>query len=586
MGKYGRSEEIVQRVERERTALWEEFDRIKDKLVEIARYIYPGALAGLVRDVRNLTAESQYDEDDADRLTGVPFDAFRVAVSGFYTNLTNPSSPWFRLGTPSFAEREEDDEDWLCSQYAKLTRATQWLMGWCGSYRALHMCYKHLVAFGFAALLAEEDDERIVRVTCLRMGTYALGIDRRGKVDRVVRHFSFTAREMVEEFGAKNLSENLLEAAKRGDSRQKYEVWNIVEPHRKLAGVDEPYTLSYSKFCYRSVYWSAEAKNNGADGLLAVRGFRVRPLVAPRLSFEIGDVYGRGCGADVLGHCRALQTMSLAQLDLADQEAHPSLMAPASMADDGLRLGPWEVNYYPDGLQPDAVYRTLGDRGAKGERTSMEQARIEQEIRKAFFNSEFETISAMQDGGAQIAAQGGKMTATEVKARVGEKMEQLSGIATTLNDELLDPFVTTMASFAMLAGLTDAVLPERQGALPWDIKYESAIHAAVNAQPISALQSSLGVCAQLAQATNDGSVFDNFDPDAVARDVHRKLGAPESYLRKAKDRDELRQERAAAQQREAETQRAAIEARTLKDAMGASISPETIGGALAGAGQT
>lgn len=584
MARFGNSGRIVQNCERQRSRLWDEFERIRPKLTEIARYVYPNALGGLTRDPKELKSDSAYEDDDQERFTGVPFDAFRIAYSGFYTNLTNPAASWFSLGSPDFG-REEGEKDYYRREYEKLTDATRWLMGWCGAYRALHLVYKHLVAFGFAAMLLDADDERIVRCHCLRMGTYALGIDRKGKVDRVVRRFAYTAEQMLEEFGQENVSRNVVEAARRGDAETRYTVWNVVEPHRKLRGVGTPYTLSHRKFGYRSVYWCPEAGDNGQHGLLAVRGYMVKPLVAPRLSFEIGDIYGRGCGADALGHCRALQTMAESQLDLADQEAHPSMMAPASLADDGLRLSALSVNFYPDGLQPNAVYRTIGQ-PPTGERTANEQARLEAELRKAFFNSEFETINAMQDQTAVSGGGGDRMTATEVKARVNEKMEQLAGIATTLNDELLDPFVTSMAAYAMMARLTDAELPDGAGdSMPWDIRYESAIHAAVNAQPINAAANSLNAAAQFAAVAQDPAVMDNFDGDAMARDVHRKLGAPERYLRTSEERDRIRRERAEEAARAQEVQEAAVRSRALKDVASAPITPGTIGGAIADAGQ-
>ena len=317
-----------------------------------------------------------------------------------------------------------------------------------------------------------------------------------------------------------------------------------------------------------------------------MRGYRIKPIVAPRLEFEIGDIYGRGRGANVLGHCKALQTMGVSQLDIADQEAHPSLMAPQSMSGDGLRLSPMSVNYYSDKLSPNAVYRTLGN-PPDGSRTEKEIARLEGEIRKEFFNSEFETINAMQDSSAMNGGgQGGRMTATEVRARINEKMEQLAGIATTLNDELLDPFVTMMASYAIMSGLVDVDLPRNPSGnlLPWDIKYESAIHAAVNTQPINAASTSLSMAADYARTSNDPSVLDNFDPDKMARDIHRKLGAPEEYLRKSDDRDKIRQERAEAAAQQAQAEQDAQNAETISKLAGTKISPETIGGQLAGAG--
>ncbi len=596
MTKFGNAQEIVQNCDRQRQQLWNEFERIKPNLVEIARYIYPAAVPGLVRDIRNIGSESIYDDDDdQNRLTSVPFDAFRIAVSGFYTNLTNPSSPWFRLNSPEFGRTDPAQDDFYADVYDTLTDATRWLINWSGSNRALHTIYKHLVAFGFACAIADPDDERYVRLSCLRVGQYALGIDRKGKVDRVVRHFAFTAEQMIEEFGASQVSDSVKEAAKRGDLTTKYEVWNLVEPHRRLPGVDSPYRLSYTRFKYRSVYWSAERRDNDSYGLLAVRGYEIKPIVAPRLVFEVGDIYGRGCGANVVGHCRALQTMAESQLDIADQNAHPSMMAPVSMADDGLRLGPLDVNFYPDGLGPNAVYRTIGQ-PPSGEHTANEMARLEHEIRKEMFNSEFETINAMEDNAAGAAREpNGHMTATEVRVRVNEKMEQLSGIATTLNDELLDPFVTLMAAYvrrsvtdAERLGLPPLVeLPEEVAgsSAPFDIKYESAIHAAASAQPINAANQSFQQAANYAAATQDPTVLDNFDLDQMARDMHRRLGAPEKYLKNAEERDAIREQRAQAAAEAQQAQLQSVRAKTLKDAMSAPVSPETIGGAVASAGE-
>ena len=585
MAKFGSTGEIARHCERERARLWREFEGIKPELVQIARYVYPAALPGLTRDVRDMTAAEEYDDDDAKRFTSVPFDAFAVAHGGFYTNLTNPNSQWFRIKPPFFVSGDGEDsrKDYVTLQYSRLTETTRNLMTWCGAYRALAMAFKHLVAFGFAAILVEEDEERGLRTTCLRVGTYALGTDRRGRADRMVRRFGFTASQLVEEFGRENVSESVLEAARRGDDARR-EVWSLVEPHARLAGVPSPYSLSTRKFAYRVTYWSSEAGRPEMNGVLAVRGYRVRPVVAARLAFEAGDVYGRGCGHDVLGHCSALQTVSEACFDLADQEAHPAMMAPASMANDGLRLGPLEVNFYPDGLGRDAVYRACGE-PPRGELAERERLRLEAEIRKAFFNSEFETINTMEDSTAMTGGRGDRMTATEVRARVNEKMEQLSGMATTLNDELLDPFVTAVATYALLLGYSDADIPAAEGRpLPWDVKYESALHAAANAQVVNAATSALSVAADYARVSEDPSVFDNFDADAMVRDIHRRLGAPETYLRPVRERDEARAARAQEAARTQEVEENAVRAKTAKDLAATQVDPASIGGPVASAG--
>lgn len=589
MSKWGDCERIVQWCERQRAQLWDGFERVRPGLVEVARYLYPGALPGLLRDARELASLSpEEDEDDSLRLTGAPFDAFRIAYSGFFVNLTNPNRPWFRLGCPKFGKTDPSQDDWYQECYDRLTDATDWLMKWAGVYRPLRTLYKHLVAFGFGCIATDEDDERYVFARCLRVGTYALGVDRKGRVDRVVERFAYTGGQMVEEFGAENVSEAAVRAARDGDRATRFEVWRLVEPHTRPPRGQSPFTLSFERFRYRSVHWTADAGEAGR-GLLAVRGYRIKPIVAPRLEFEFGDVYGRGCGRNVVGRCRGLQTLRESSLEIADQMAHPAMMAPASMADDGLRLGAYDVNYYPDGLPPNSVHRAVST-PPSAERVDMAAAAIEQEIRKDLFNSEFETINAMQDGAARS---GDRMTATEVQVRVNEKMEQLSGIATTLNDELLDPLVTMMSGYVRLSCAGGTRLPPildlppeiLRGDAPYDIKYESAIHAAAAAQSINAAATALKYAFDVGQMTNSPDVMDNFDPDEAARDVARKLGTPERYMRDVEERDALRARRAEEAARERQAQEEAVRAKAAKDFLSAPVSPETIGGALAGEGE-
>lgn len=52
MSKWGDCERIVQWCERQRAQLWDGFERVRPGLVEVARYLYPGALPGLLRDAR------------------------------------------------------------------------------------------------------------------------------------------------------------------------------------------------------------------------------------------------------------------------------------------------------------------------------------------------------------------------------------------------------------------------------------------------------------------------------------------------------------------------------------------------------
>lgn len=549
MGKWGDHEAIARHCERERAALWPGLERQRAGWIRIARQCYPKALGGLRRAADDYAGDTDFEDDDATRATGVPFSAFRVCVNGFYRHLTPPNAgtPWFKLGRPRFG-RSAGDADLRALE--ELTDATAWLMRWSDAYTAVNAVWRQLVAFGTAAMLAVPDGERVVRCCCLRAGTYALGIDRRGLPDRLVRQLAMDPCQLAAEFGRENVSQTVARRAAEGDRKGLLRVWQLTERHEPGTG---PEVRLDEKFGWRSVYWSnAAAEGNGR--ILAARGHLRQPFVAPRLNAEHGDVYGRGMGADAVGLCACLQRACRAQAVSAEQEVFPPMAAPESMSDQGLRLGPREVNWYPDGTPPNGIYPAVTP-----PETSLNLElvrRLEGEIRSAFYNSEFETINALEDGG------GGRMTATEVRARVDEKMEQLEGVATSMDREWLDPLVTLMAGFALDAGLAEAP-PDG----PTEIRYESRIHAAANAARVNAGLDSVSRAAGL--AANAPGIMDNFDFDEAARDTHRALGAPEKWLRDARDVEAARRARGEAEDEERDARLGAERAKAARDAAAA-----------------
>ena len=558
----GNTTEIRKSCVKQKTQLWKEFDRIRGRLTEISRCIYPLGIDGLTRSVEDVHSPNEED-DDSYCLTYAAKRAFRIGVSGFYVNLTSQARRWYRvMARPeTFASGQTDEKS---SPFAdSLTEASRFVMYRSGGYRTLNTVFKHLLAYGFACAIIrpESDEERVKRgryavAQCLRVGTYAMGVDEYGNVDRVVRHFAFTAEQLARQFGKDNMPEAVLQALEKG-SDQMFETWNLIEPHYKDFRADaKDFRLSYSDFTYRSIYWlnGAQGANNG---VLAVRGYKWNPIVAPRLEFEIGDIYGRGRGADSLGMVRGLQTACEDDLDISGQNAQPAVCASEELKEPGVHLGRGGVNFVAPGEQKaNAIYRALQEPAdATGTRETM--ARLEQEIKDVYFNNEFASIN-QDDQNSKVR------TATEIEYRKRQSMEQLSGAATTLDDQLLDPFVMAYVRIALDAGLV--AIPADFNLSKMDVHYESSVHRAQNAADINSRSESLLFAAEIAKAQasmNDpNTVMDNFDLDKAVRAHHRALGAPEAELLslelREQNRDERKQQMADAQQAAQEQQAAQI----------------------------
>lgn len=570
MKNFGDTEEIRKSCERERADLWPRMERMRPMMEDIARMFYPAAIEGLVRQSEEL-AEPTQDEDEELLYTTVPRKAFQVGATGFFINLTSPAKRWCKLATRPARFVTGQTEERHAREMDALTEALRYVMRRSGVYKSIETAWKHLLAFGYAAIIVrpEEWTGRYARCETLRPGTYAMGIGADGKVNRLVRRFAFTVEELRDEFGEEALGEDLRLALERGDKARR-EVWNLIEPHKKLwRGDKRKWKLNYNAYSYRSIWWLPAGGSGEGSGVLAVRGYRYRPFVCPRFECEHGEIYGRSRAWDALGAAKALQTIRSDALDISGQAAQPAVCASWDLQEAGLHLGRGGVNWTAPGEQgANAVYRALR------EPPSSEQARLDAEvlsgeIKNIFYNSEFASIDALKN-------QAGVKTATEIEYIRWDNFAQLSGIATTMDEEFLDPLVMLFCNIVLDAGLV--ALPAGTAREELEIHYESDVHKAQNAADINARNAAMNFAMQLANAKPE--VLDNFNFDAAVRAQHRVLGAPEADLKDVRLREQERSARAEEAARQQGIAEEAARAKTFREIASAPATPQTYGGML------
>ena len=570
MTNWGDAERIRNAAVKLKTPMWNDFERIRPELTEIAKAYYPLAVDGLTRAVQDMHSPHMFEDEDRDYdLSLAGRRAFKIGVSGFYVNMFSPARRnWRFVAKPTQFATGGDADEQSAKDLDALTEASRYIMYHSKTYREVNTIIKHLLAFGFGCLLVRPESERERKIRgkylfsqCLRMGTYAMAVDGYGEVNRIIRHFAYTAEQLVQIYGAEELPESVMTAYQNG-SNTRYEVWNLIEPHVKGKKKDpRRFVLDYEKFSYRSISWLAitEGQNHG---LLEVSGFTRKPFVAPRLEFETGDVYGVGNGCDSIGLIKALQTICEDCLDISGQAAQPAVCVSEELRNNGggIQLGRRGVNWVPAGEQgKNAITRALADPPSSREARE-EGARIQQELKDSNFNNEFASIN-MDDQNNPVR------TATEIEYRKRQSLEQLSGAATTLEDELSGPLATMMRDYALELGL--CMLPVGTEIDKLDIRYESAVHKAMNAPDINSRTEGLGFAIQVAELQmkrgDTETVLDNFDLDALIRRHYRTLGAPEKDLVTEEKRNQDRERRQAAL-----AQRAQVAAR----AQGAAIAKD------------
>ena len=515
--------------------LFEDFDgKRRQILTDVCREFYPLGVAGLVKTTEDVADECWYDEEHR-LLTCQPLVAVRNGACGFKSHLTPNAGGWFKfkpVGADGDAAVDGEAMD-------RLTTAVERAFDRSRAYDSLYKLYEHLLVAGFGCLLVTRHPRDVVRVRTLRLGTYAMGVDGEGDVVRVARRFSWTADQILGSFGADGAPERVRDAARKGDLQTRWTVWNLVEPNATgdMRAYDETareLALDDS-MVYRSVYWIEGARDDDPQGgVLDASGFTVKPIVAPRLDRELGDVYGRGRGIDALCAARGAQSFQYDILGVSGIRGKPPLVVSSEFKDDGFRAGRGGINYVRFGEQRGALAYPVFAQLPDTEDLRVNRQDAEQQISELFFNSSFATIDALKNNP-------GVKTATEVDNLVRENMERLAPIVMNLERELLDPLVTAVARYAVAAGFAPLTGEDVAAISDVEVEYVSRLHMAAHARRVSDIDAWTARLGQLAALKPE--VLDKVDADKVADEYAEMLGVPASVRAKDEDVAAVRQER-------------------------------------------
>ena len=502
--------------------LFEHLERNKSLYADIAREFYPLGIAGFTRDVSDIADCELYDESHR-LLTGMPVICHRKGSSGFNANLTSPARPWFRLKNPAFKEASASNAEKTALDTVAETAAE--VMSRSNTYKSLSKLYDHLICFGFGCMLVTrpraKDSNLVVNVRTLRPGTYALGIGADGIVNRCVRRFAWTAEQIIDEFGDKGVPQRIKDNYCKFDKL--FTVYNLIEPHAasKYDKIGKKTGLS-DELAYRSIYWLKDASENDPQcGILELSGFAIKPIIAPRFDYEIGDTYGRSPCMDALDLARGSQTFRYDALNISGINSKPPLVVSAEFKDEGFDAGRGGINYarFGDQRQSMAMPVFAQPPNSKDARESMME--VIDEIKTLLFVAAFQTIDSLKNNK-------GVKTATEVEALVRENMEMLGPVVMNLDRELLDPLVTAVVWYCLDSKkiqLDDEQLAMFDGA---EIEYISQVHIAAKQSQIATLRDNAQLVLSLSELYPEAR--HRLDPDKTINKYAELTGAPASMF--------------------------------------------------------
>lgn len=325
-------------------------------------------------------------------------------ASAHVSYITPMGERWFQY-TPLMSEDagEYDEED---SWFAKGTQAVQETVERSNFYNEAYAVYIDRIATGTGALLCEmhRPTQRLI-FTHIPAGTYGIAENSLHEVDTLCREWKATPAQLVEQFGADNVSGPTLAAY--GNDREKYskeiKVYQLVEPRRGEKVSRDVNETNAQLMPWKNVYLE------GDGHVLYEGGYTEFPFCVTRFVRYGNSAYGRSALAGVLQDMTDLRKMRSILMTVAERKAIPSMLVTAEIAD--------EVDFRAGGM---TIISALDSRSdvprefapASDIRDAMLLIQeCQKEIDDAVFRNALQAVSDVDK----------TMTAREVSARMAEK---------------------------------------------------------------------------------------------------------------------------------------------------------------------
>jgi hypothetical protein len=487
------------------------------------------------------------EKKDAKILNSRPVRACKTLEAGMMAGITSPARDWFGLVT---GHQELDDAQlvrvWLdeCRDIIAAELAAS------NFYRALAASvYPGMVRLGTGAMFLEEIAGSL-RFRPMPLGEYWLDVNADGVIDTCFRELAMTARQMAQQFGLKNCSQNVREAIKNKKPSTVFTVCHAVYPNNEY----EPGRLGRHGMRFASCWW--DPRDERKDKLLLEGGYEEFPVLAPRWSAMPSDAYGRGPGWDARGDCRMLQHLEHRLMQLVDKITNPPMKASGSVTRGSLlpgdithvgangQMGTFEPAIE---IQPQAVTALEGH-----------IERTEIRISETFYEHLWNLL--IQDERNQ------RPTATEVEAKRQEVMLQLGPLLESLNTELLEPVIERTFSILMRLGRFPEP-PEELDGQEVKIEFISIMHQMQQATGLVSIRTLITEIMAIAQVSPD--VIDKVDADVIADDLAKITGVNPRAIRSDKAVAKVRKVRAEQEMQKQATEQALAVTQGISNVSGA-----------------
>ncbi len=384
----------------------------------------------------------------------------------------------------------------------------------------LAMCDDELVTFGNACCRVGWDRKAgHLKYQARPMKSTYFVRDAAREVVGVISFEKWALRQIVERFGENKLSEEMSKELKnkKPNMDREFELVHIVLPVIDARALGMPFKQDFS-----SLWMSVKCKKT-----LEIKGYDFLPYLTPQWDKSTGELYARGPAAVALGDAQLYQQVTETFINAGEKALNPPTWGYGDLingeydltaggftsVDMAAALGNQApVNPVQLGTLPTQIVEYLG--------------MLEERIGMAFSRDVLELPSARD----------ADLTATEINARLDQYMRQAAPVFGRIESNYNAPHIEMVYQIGTMEGMfppKPEVMAEMEamtGEQGIDFEYESPIKVAREKSEAMKIVEGIGIIGSAAATFGDqavGAVAQNFEPDAIARNLGPKLDLPE-----------------------------------------------------------
>jgi hypothetical protein len=450
--------------------------------------------------------------------------ALNTCAGGMWSGLTNPNTPWFKLGAALLGTTALDApaKAWLESTETKIYT----VLSQSNFYSIMHQAFSDVVLFGTSPILVYEDVEDVARFYLPCAGEYFLGMGARLSHDTFAREFTLTTLQIVEMFGLDNCPTDVQKAWEEegGSVDREFVIHHLIEPNYPVSDRGKNKgpagSMVSPEFPYREFYW---IKGNKGDRPLSVRGFRSFPVGVLMWNQVSNDVYGRSPCMDCLGDNKQIQLETRRKAEFIEKGVRPPMGANPELKNEPASIMPAHITYMSTANNQKGFWPLFEPNPnwlpAITDDIKMVAARLE----KALFVDVFMAITQME--GVQPRNE------LELTQRNLERLQSLGPIITGVENTLAQ-MLQRVLDIMVRRRLLDPLPPSLQQT-PLKVSFVSIMRMAQRASEAVALKDLLqtaGVAQSAAQAAGLPSPLRLINLDAFIREYGDITNTPATVI--------------------------------------------------------